>query len=70
MIYLSNAQAGPGSGPACYSMGTGELSLRMQGPRREGGHFHVVSRLRISGAILSPYPRACMPCTGTALVCL
>ena len=51
-------------------MGTGELSLRMQGPRCEGGHFHVVARLRISGAILSPYPWECVTCTGTALVCL
>ena len=51
-------------------MGAGELSLRMQGPRREGGHCHVVSRLSISGAILSPYPCACLTCTGTALVCL
>lgn len=54
--------------PQAGSMGTGELSL-MQGPRREGGHFHV-SRLRISGAVPSPYPCACLTCTGTALVCL
>jgi hypothetical protein len=32
-------------------------------------HFHVLSRLRISGAILSPYSCACLTCTGTALVC-
>jgi hypothetical protein len=51
-------------------MGTGELSLRMQGLRREGGYFHVVSKLRISGAILSPYPCARVICTGTALIFL